>query len=57
VQFLATATDAKRQPGNRLAVATGQARDGTLADAFAKGSNDFNLLFAGEVVHEAHPSG
>jgi hypothetical protein len=26
------------------------------ADAFAKGGNDFNLLFAGKVVHEAHPS-
>jgi hypothetical protein len=57
LQFLAPATDAKRQPGNGLAVAAGQAGDGTLADAFTKGGNDFNLLFAGKVVHEAHPSG
>ena len=28
-----------------------------MADAFAEGGDDFNLLFAGKVVHEAHPSG
>ena len=57
VQFLAPATDAKGEAANGLAVAAGQARDGALADALAKGGNDFNLLFAGKVVHGAHPSG
>jgi hypothetical protein len=47
VQFGAPATDAERQPGNRLAVAAGQARDGTLADAFTEGGDDLDLLFAG----------
>jgi hypothetical protein len=33
MQFLASATDAESQSGNRLAVATSQTRDGALADA------------------------
>lgn len=57
VQFHAAKPDTKGESCNRLAVAAGQTRDGALADAFAKGGNDFNLLFAGKVVHEAHPSG
>jgi hypothetical protein len=57
MQFLAATTNAEGQPGNRLAVAAGQASDGTLADAFTEGGNNLNLLFAGKVVHEAHPSG
>jgi len=45
VQFGTAATDAEGQPSNGLAVGTGQARDGTLADAFTEGGNDLNLLF------------
>jgi hypothetical protein len=40
-----------------FAICSFEARGGTDADAFAKGGNDFNLLFTGEYVHEAHPSG
>jgi len=32
-----------------------QARDGTLADAFAKCADDFNLLVAREDIHGANP--
>jgi hypothetical protein len=45
------------EAANGATVDAGQARGGADADAFAKGGNDFNLLFAGKVVHEAHPSG
>jgi hypothetical protein len=37
---------------NRAAVDASQARGGADADAFTKRGNDFNLLFAGENVHE-----
>ena len=50
VQFCAAATDAEREAGDRLAVAAGKRGDGALADAFAEGGDDFNLLFAGEVI-------
>jgi hypothetical protein len=52
VQFLAPATDAQGEAGNRFAVAASQAGDGTLADTLTEGGNHFNLLFAGKVVHE-----
>ena len=48
MQFGTAATDAKRQPGDRLAVGAGEARDGALADAFTQGGNDLDLLFARE---------
>jgi hypothetical protein len=47
MQFGAATADAERQPGNCLAVSAGQARDGTLADAFTEGGDDLDLLFAG----------
>jgi hypothetical protein len=47
VQFCAAATDAEGQPGDGLAVAAGQAGNGTLADAFTEGGDDLDLLFAG----------
>ena len=52
VQFHAPHADAQRQAAHGATVDAGQARGGTDADAFAKGGNDFNLLFAGEYVHE-----
>ena len=42
--------DAKGKAANRSAVGAGQARGGADADAFAKRGDDFNLLFAGEVI-------
>ena len=57
VQFHAAHADAKGEAAHGATVDAGQARGGTDADAFAKGGNDFNLLFAGKYVHEAHPSG
>ncbi|WP_316232716.1 hypothetical protein [Bradyrhizobium sp. SZCCHNPS2010] len=39
--------DAEGQAGDRATVDAGQARGGTDADAFAKGGNDFDLLFVG----------
>ena len=57
VQFHAAKADAEGQAANGATVDAGQARGGADADAFTKGGNDFNLLFAGKVVHEAHPSG
>ena len=56
VKLHAAHADAIGEAANGAAVNAGQARGGTDADAFAKGGNDFNLLFAGEYVHEAHPS-
>ena len=49
--------DAEGQAANGATVDAGQARGGADADAFAKGGNDFNLLFAGKYVHEAQSSG
>ena len=42
---------AKRQARDGLAVDAGEARDGALAEAFAQGGDDLNLLFAGKDVH------
>jgi hypothetical protein len=43
VQFGTAATDAERQPGNGLAVGSGQASDGALADAFTEGGDNLDL--------------
>jgi hypothetical protein len=50
------ATNAKRQPGNRLPVGIGEARDGALADAFARGGDNFDFLGFGKVVRGARNS-
>jgi hypothetical protein len=48
VQFHAPHADADGEAANGATVDAGQARSG--ADAFAKGGNDFNLLFAGKNI-------
>lgn len=49
----------KRQAvhADRLAVATGQARNSALADASQSAAMISITFLAGKVVHEAHPSG
>jgi len=50
---LGTATaDAKREPGDGLAVGIEEAGDGTLADTLTEGGNDLNLFGEGQDVHE-----
>jgi hypothetical protein len=38
----------EREAGERLALASGEARHGALADAFTEGGDDLDLLFARE---------
>ena len=45
MQFHAPHADADGEAANGATVDAGQARSGADADAFAKGGNDFNLLF------------
>jgi hypothetical protein len=45
----------KREIGNGATVDASDAGDGADAEAVAKGSNNFNLLFAGKDVHGADP--
>ncbi|WP_244621233.1 hypothetical protein FJN17_34515 [Bradyrhizobium symbiodeficiens] len=47
VQFHAAHADAEGQAGDGATVDAGKTGSGADADAFAKGGNDFNLLFRG----------
>ena len=57
VQFGAAAPNALAKAHDGIAVNAGDALSGADALAFGKAGNDLNLLVAGKVVHEAHPSG
>lgn len=57
MQFHAAKANPKGKAAHGATVHASEARGCTDADAFTKGGNDFNLLFTGKYVHEAHPSG
>jgi hypothetical protein len=57
MQFSAAATNAGTEAHDGVAVDAGKALSAADALAFGRAGNDLDLLVAGKVVHEAHPSG